>query len=65
MSEHRRRLMAIPPGVWHANVNLGSKDAVIVNFKTEPYNHDDPDKYLRPLDSDEIPYRFKGEARGW
>lgn len=65
LSEHRRRLMAIPPGVWHANVNLGSKDAVIINFKTEPYDHDDPDKYLRPLDSDDIPYEFKMGVRGW
>jgi len=65
LSAHRRRLMAIPPGIWHANVNLGSEDAVIVNFKTEPYNHDNPDKYLLPLDSKEIPYRFKGEVRGW
>ena len=65
LSEHRRRLLAIPPGIWHANVNLGSKDAVIINFKTEPYDHDDPDKYLLPLDSGEIPYRFRGGVRGW
>ncbi len=65
LSEHRRRLIAIPPGIWHANVNLGSSDAVIVNFKTEPYNHEDPDKYLLPLDTDDIPYTFKGHTVGW
>ena len=58
LSEHRRRLMNIPSGVWHATRNLGKNDAVIVNFPTMPYDHANPDKYRLPLDSDRIPFAF-------
>jgi dTDP-4-dehydrorhamnose 3,5-epimerase len=64
LSEYRRRLMNVPAGVWHANRNLGSKDAIVVNCPTTPYDHEAPDKYRLPLDTDRIPYRF-ADARGW
>ena len=60
LSEHRRRLMNIPAGVWHALRNLGTRDAVVTNFPTIPYDHAAPDKLLLPLDTDQIPYRFPG-----
>jgi dTDP-4-dehydrorhamnose 3,5-epimerase len=64
LSEFRRCLMNIPPGIWHADQNIGSKDAVILNFPTLPYDHADPDKYRLPLDTDQIPYKFHN-PRGW
>lgn len=64
LSEHHRRLMNIPAGIWHANHNIGSKDAVMVNFPTMPYDHSSPDKYRLPLNTDKIPYKFEN-ARGW
>jgi dTDP-4-dehydrorhamnose 3,5-epimerase len=64
LSEHRRRLMNIPPGIWHANHNIGSRDVVVINFPTTPYDHANPDKYRLPLDTDLIPYKFE-HARGW
>ena len=64
MSEYRRQLMNIPAGVWHANRNIGSKDAVVVNFPTIPYDHENPDKYRSPLDTDKIPYKFDN-PKGW
>ena len=64
LTEHKRRLMNIPAGIWHANRNIGSKDVVVVNFPTIPYDHADPDKYRLPLDTDRIPYTFP-EAQGW
>jgi dTDP-4-dehydrorhamnose 3,5-epimerase len=64
LSEHRRRLMTIPAGVWHADHNIGSKDSVIVNLPTAPYDHANPDKYRLPIDTDQIPYSF-AEKRGW
>lgn len=64
LSEYRRRLMNIPPGIWHANRNIGTKDAVAVNFKTVPFDHENPDKYRLPLENDRIPYTFK-EVRGF
>ena len=64
LSEFRRRLMNIPPGIWHADYNFGSKDAVLINFPTEPYNHANPDKYRLPLDTDQIPHKFDSPRGG-
>ena len=47
-------LLCIPPGVWHADQNTGDRDAVIINFPTRPYNHDQPDKYRIDPSSDKI-----------
>ena len=64
LSEHRRRLMSVPAGVWHADRNLGDKDVVVVNFPTIQYDHANPDKYRLPLNNDRIPYRFEN-VHGW
>jgi dTDP-4-dehydrorhamnose 3,5-epimerase len=64
LSERRRRLMNIPAGVWHADRNIGSKDVLLMNFPTIPYDHANPDKYRLPLDTDQIPYKFDN-PRGW
>jgi dTDP-4-dehydrorhamnose 3,5-epimerase len=56
--EHNRAHLVIPPCVWHAVKNVGSTDAVFVNCPTKPYNHEDPDKWALPRDSDQIPYSF-------
>jgi len=63
LSEYRRRLVNIPPGIWHLDRNIGPKDAVVVNFPTKPYDHANPDKYRLPPNNDYIPIRFP-EARG-
>lgn len=60
MTEQRRSLMSIPPGVWHADQNVGEKDVLVVNFPTIQYDHAKPDKYRLPVDTDLIPYRFSG-----
>jgi dTDP-4-dehydrorhamnose 3,5-epimerase len=64
LSEHRRQLVNIPAGVWHADRNIGTRDAVIVNFPTQPYDHSAPDKLRLPLDTPEIPYTFE-DRPGW
>ena len=64
LTEHRRRLMNIPVGIWHADRNIGAKDVRVINFKTKLYDHENPDKYRLPLHNDRIPYRFEG-VRGW
>ena len=58
LSAHRRRLLNIPPGIWHADRNLGSRDAVVLNFPTIPYDHANPDKFRLPLNNDRIPHKF-------
>jgi dTDP-4-dehydrorhamnose 3,5-epimerase len=64
LSEHNRRLVNVPKLVWHADHNIGTRDAVVVNFPTMAYDHADPDKYRLPLDTPLIPHSFAG-ARGW
>jgi len=64
LSEFDRRLMNIPAGVWHADRNIGTKDAIVVNFPTIKYDHAAPDKYRLPLDTDKIPYKFD-QPKGW
>jgi dTDP-4-dehydrorhamnose 3,5-epimerase len=42
--------------VWHADQNTGDRDAVLMNFPTRAYHHDNPDKYRIDPWSDEIPF---------
>ena len=65
LSEHHRRLMTIPPGVWHAERNLGSDDVLVVNFPTIAYDHLRPDKERLPLDTHELPVERTRGWRGW
>jgi dTDP-4-dehydrorhamnose 3,5-epimerase len=64
LSADRPRLFNVPRNVWHADRNIGTQDLMVVNFPTIQYDHDNPDKYRLPLDTDLIPYDF-GDARGW
>jgi dTDP-4-dehydrorhamnose 3,5-epimerase len=56
--EHNRAHIVIPPHVWHALQNVGESDAVFINCPTRPYNHEDPDKWSLPKDTDRIPFSF-------
>lgn len=58
ISEQDRRIVRVPTHLWHAVHNIGTTDVVIINFPTQPYQYEDPDKYRLPLDTDLIPYRF-------
>jgi dTDP-4-dehydrorhamnose 3,5-epimerase len=49
-------MLAIPPGVWHADQNWGETDARIVNFPTRPYDAASPDKLRLDPHSDVIPF---------
>ena len=52
-------LLAMPPGVWHADQNWGDTDARIVNFPTSPYDPADPDKLRIDPQSDVIPFDWE------
>ena len=58
LGEHDRALVSIPAGVYHAVQNVGDREASFINLPSQPYQHDDPDKYRLPLDNDVIPYRI-------
>lgn len=48
--------LLIPPGVWHADQNIGDTDVMIVNFPTHAYDPERPDKYRIDVASGEIPF---------
>lgn len=62
LSERRRGLVKIPPGVAHAVINVGATDGYFVNLPDRPYNHANPDKYRIPKES--IPYALD-DFIGW
>ena len=64
LSHYNRRIVNIPAFVWHADHNVGSTDAMVVNFPTIQYDHTAPDKIRLPLDTPLIPFSF-GNAKGW
>ena len=50
--------LRIPPGVWHADQNVGALPCSVINLPTRPYDRDAPDKFrIDPL-SGEIPFDF-------
>jgi dTDP-4-dehydrorhamnose 3,5-epimerase len=56
LGDHDRALVRIPAGVIHAVRNTGTDEVVFINLPTQPYTHDDPDKYRFPPDG--IPVRL-------
>jgi dTDP-4-dehydrorhamnose 3,5-epimerase len=55
-------LIVVPPGVYHGWKNIGLDEATIVSLPSRLYDHDGPDRWELPWDSDEaraiIPYRW-------
>jgi dTDP-4-dehydrorhamnose 3,5-epimerase len=63
-TEFDRTIMVIPARVFHAHENVGSTDALFISMPTRAYQHDDPDVYRLPIDTDQIPYRFINRRGG-
>jgi dTDP-4-dehydrorhamnose 3,5-epimerase len=58
LSPSRPALVVIPPAVWHGVQALGAEPMTFLNCFDRAYDHDDPDEWRLPPDSDEVPYRF-------
>ena len=58
-SEANRSLVLVPPNIYHAVHNVGTTEGLLINLPSQPYRHEDPDKYTLPLDTDLIPFRFE------
>jgi dTDP-4-dehydrorhamnose 3,5-epimerase len=58
LSYVRPTFVLIPPDVWHAFQVVGTKPASWVNCFDVSYDHDAPDDWRLPPDTNEIPYRF-------
>ncbi len=65
LDDHNRSAVVIPRGVWHAERNIGTADVMVVNFPTIQYQHESPDKYRLPLDTDELPVDLGPGWSGW
>ncbi|EKD71897.1 MAG: dTDP-4-dehydrorhamnose 3,5-epimerase [uncultured bacterium] len=57
-SETNRSIVLVPPHIYHAVQNVGTKEVLLLNFPSHAYKHDDPDKYILPLDNNLIPYQW-------
>ena len=64
LSDRDHFIVNIPAFVWHASRNLGTTDAIMINFPTAPFDHANPDKYRLPLDTPLIPYSLD-DTPGW
>lgn len=58
LSHVRPTFVLIPADVWHAFQVVGRQPTSWVNCFDVAYDHDDPDDWRLPADSDEIPYQF-------
>ncbi len=58
VGDARPAFVVLPIGIWHGLQNLGSGDALMLNFPSRAYDYDDPDHYRLPYDSPEIPYQW-------
>ena len=63
LNEFNPGIINIPAGIWHADHNFGSVEALVLNFPTMMYDHAAPDKLRLPIDTDLIPWSF-GDATG-
>lgn len=59
LSPRSVRQLRIPAGVWHMLINNGAEEAHVINFPTERYIHEQPDRILLPWDSEELPVRVR------
>lgn len=57
--------ITIPPGIWHAHYNPGTVDLLFANAPSQPFRHEDPDKWRLALDDPRIPYTWRVEQLGW
>jgi dTDP-4-dehydrorhamnose 3,5-epimerase len=62
LGERNQGLVVIPPGVFHGWKNVGHCEATIVSMPSRLYDHNGPDRWELPWDSDSarttIPYRW-------
>lgn len=72
VGDARPAFLVLPTGIWHGLQNLGSTDALVLNYPTKAYDYADPDHWRLPYDTPEIPYhwhvaggtRLRADARG-
>jgi len=58
VGDARPAFVVLPTGIWHGLQNLGSTDALVLNFPTRAYDYEDPDHWRLPYDTEQIPYSW-------
>lgn len=59
LTESGIRQVTIPVGVWHLTMNVGEREAFLVNHPTAAYDHAAPDRLLLPWNTETIPVRLR------
>lgn len=59
IGDHKKRLIVIPPGVYHGWKNITDRESIVVSVINRPYDRNDPDELRLPYDSDKIPYSWE------
>ncbi len=63
MGIHRPLLVQIPAGVYHGLKCIGQREALVINFPSQPYRREDPDEQRLPPDHPSIPYDWARQDR--
>ncbi len=63
MGLHNPVLVQIPAGVFHGFKGIGTQEALVINFPSQPYRPDDPDEHRLSPDHSSIPYDWAREDR--
>ena len=50
LGENDRRVLSIPPGVWHGYMVLGDEEAVLMYYITSKYDENNPDEERRSIE---------------
>jgi dTDP-4-dehydrorhamnose 3,5-epimerase len=58
VGDARPTFLILPTGIWHGLQNIGSTEALLLNFPTHGYDYEDPDHWRLPYDTDQIPYSW-------
>jgi dTDP-4-dehydrorhamnose 3,5-epimerase len=59
LSDRGVRQVVIPTNVWHLSANVGAEEARLINFPTDVYHHEAPDRLLLAWDSPEVPINLR------
>jgi dTDP-4-dehydrorhamnose 3,5-epimerase len=55
------KLIVIPPETWHGWMNVGTEQALVINFSTHPFNRESPDE--SKIDPDNNPWGYDWKVK--
>lgn len=59
VGDARPTFIVLPTGIWHGLQNLGTNDALVLNYPTRAYDYEDPDHWRLPYNTEQIPYTWR------